>query len=117
MTVDEFEQGVIQTVAAWPFIRSIAVLDKTAHAIKVRLTIDPECFVQIYANVQKELFSYALILSRLRIYGRDCDGGHWHRHPYPNSEDHDFSPEGRRAVSLQEFLAEVQQILQSEDIL
>jgi hypothetical protein len=117
MTVDEFEQSVIQAVEAWSFIDSVAILDKTAHAIKMRLMIDPECFVQIYANVQKGLISYALILSRLRIYGRDSDGGVWHRHPYPNSEDHDFSPEGSREVSLQEFLAEVQQILQGEEIL
>lgn len=117
MTVDDFEQEVIQIAETWTFIRSATTLDKTAHAIKMRLSVAPECFVQIYTNVQKNLVSYALILHRMRVYGRDCDGGRWHRHPYPHADGHDFSPEGQREVSLNDFLLEAQQILQSEGIL
>ena len=58
-----------------------------------------------------------LVFHRVRIYGRDCEGGQWHRHPHGAPDDHDSSPEGTEAVSLWQFLAEAQQILQSEGIL
>jgi hypothetical protein len=56
-------------------------------------------------------------LNRSRIYGRDCEGGLWHRHPAEAPEQHDFSVEGQRAVTLDEFLREAQQVLQDRDLL
>jgi len=67
--------------------------------------------------VEKRIISFALVLNRARIYGRDNDGGEWHRHPYGNPEDHDHSPEGRKAVSLAIFLEETQAILEAEGLL
>jgi hypothetical protein len=51
------------------------------------------------------------------MYGRDCDGGTWHRHPRSAPNTHDFSAEGSRVVTLHYFLAEVQQILQDKGLL
>lgn len=92
-------------------------MDKTDYAIKMRLHIIADCFVRVYANVQKQLLSYALVLNRTRIYGRNCEGGQWHRHPPGAPEVHDFSPEGSQSVSLSQFLSEAQQVLQDEGIL
>ncbi len=117
MTPDEFERNAIAVASDWAFILRVSLLDKTEHAVKLRLHIDTECFVQVYANPQKSLVSYTLILNRTRIYGRDCDGGGWHRHPYDAPETHDFSDEGSLEVSLSEFLAEAQYILQSSGVL
>lgn len=117
MTPDDFERDVRAIVAAWAYIRWIYLLDKTKRAVKMRLHIDNECFVQVYANLQKSLISYTLVLNRTRIYGRDYDGGKWHRHPYDAPESHDFSDEGSRETSLSEFLAEAQLILQASGIL
>lgn len=117
MNADAVERDVRRTAAQWAFIRQVETIDKTDLTIKLRLHVDTECFVQVYANTDKRLSSYTLVLNRSRVFGRDSEGGLWHRHPAEAPEEHDFSPEGRRAVSLEEFLTEVQQILQDRGLL
>lgn len=75
MTVEDTELDVLSSAAHWAFVQDILTVDKTAHTIKLRLTITAECFVQVYVNVQKSIVSYTLVFNRSRIYGRDCDGG------------------------------------------
>jgi hypothetical protein len=117
VTTDDFEGEVRHSAAEWAFVQFVETIDKTDHAIKLRLHIESECFVQVYANLQKGVYSYTLVLNRSRIYGRDCEGGTWHRHPHSSPDSHDHTPEGREAVTLAQFLAEVQQILQTEGLL
>jgi len=81
VTTDDFEQEVQSVAAQFAFIRRIATLDKADHAIKIRLYVDDECFVQVYTNIGKGLLSFTLIINRIRMYGRDCEGGAWHRPP------------------------------------
>jgi hypothetical protein len=103
--------------AQWAFVQWVITVDRTDYAVKLRLHVDEDCFVQVYRNVQNGLISFTMLMNRTRIYGRDCDGGAWHRHPRHAPESHDFSAEGSRVVTLHHFLAEVQQILQDEGIL
>ena len=117
MRADDFERHVREIASGWAFIRRVSTVDKTDYAIKMRLHIMTECFVQVYANVQKQLMSYVLVFNRTRIYGRNCEGGQWHRHPHGAPETHDFSSEGSQSVSLPQFLSEAQQVLQEEGIL
>ena len=58
-----------------------------------------------------------MVLGCERIYGRDCDGGFWHRHREDDPSGHDFSPEGSREIDLDEFLSETQEILIEKGIL
>jgi len=111
------ERDIQRTAARWAFVRLVETVDKTNEAIKLRLHIDTDCFVQVYVNTRKQIISYAVVFNRTRILGRDCDGGSWHRHPAATPDQHDFSPEGQRAVSLDEFLKEAQQVLQDQEIL
>ena len=104
MTADTVERDAQRTAAGWAFIQRVETVDKTDFAVKLRLYVDTDCFVQVYANTQKQLTSYVLVFNRSRIFGRDCEGGLWHRHPAGAPDQHDFSPEGQRAVSLDEFL-------------
>jgi len=117
MTVDQVEQEIMAVASGFSFIRRVITLDKTVNTIKSRLEISRTCFIQVYRNEKKNLTNFVLIAGSERIYGRDCDGGCWHRHPYEDSDSHDFSPEGNRQVELAEFLQEVQEILQNEGIL
>ncbi|MEI2692894.1 MAG: hypothetical protein V9H69_25530 [Anaerolineae bacterium] len=117
MSADLVERDVRRAAAQWAFIQRVATVDKTDVTVKLRLTVDVECFIQVYANTVKQLASYTLVLSRSRIYGRDCEGGLWHRHPAEAPEQHDFSTEGQRAVTLDEFLREAQQVLQDRGLL
>jgi hypothetical protein len=114
---DEIERDIKDITTRFPFIQDTKIVLKTTHTIKIRLDITEECFIQIYRNIQKNITSYVAVLGHERIYGRDCDGGVWHRHPEKNPSGHDFSPEGVREVSLDEFLFETQEILLKKGIL
>ena len=117
MNVDEIEQQARRLPARWAYIRLVETLDKTDNTIKLRLHVETDCFLQVYANVEKGLFSYTLVLNRQRVYGRDTDGGKWHRHPYDNPGGHDYTPEGQKPATLVEFVAEAEQILRLEGLL
>jgi hypothetical protein len=117
VTADDVEREVRRAAKHWAYILDTETIDKTDHTVKLRLYAAADCFVQVYANTQKHLTSYTLVLNRARIFGRDCDGGVWHRHPAETPDQHDFSPEGQRAVTLEEFLRETQQILLDRGLL
>ena len=117
MTAEEFERLVRNTVSDWAFITHVITVDRTDYAVKMRLIVDPECFVQVYANLSKDIFSFTLILNRMRIYGRDSIGGRWHRHPEDAPGTHDVSAEGRQSVTIGRFLGEAQDILQRNGVL
>ncbi len=117
MNVDEFERDALMVVGEWSFLRSADTIDKTDYAVKLRLHVDTECFIQVYANIEKGIYSYALVLNRSRIYGRDNEGGRWHRHPHDDPNSHDFSSKGQAEVTLSQFLVEAQEILEVEGLL
>ncbi len=77
----------------------------------MRFRVTERCFIQLYANTKKSLFSYTLILAGVRIFGRDCEGGQWHCHPFENPELHDVTEEGQKAISFKDFLLEAHEIL------
>jgi len=117
MSVDCLERKIRVDAGGFAFISKVLTVDKTANTLKVRLEINPVCFVQVYHNVSKNLVNFVLVLGQARLYGRDCDGGTWHRHPYHNPDSHDFSAEGMKEVDLVEFLVEVEDILWREGLL
>ena len=117
MIAEDFERFVRNTVSDWAFITHVNTVDRTDYALKMRLIVDAECFVQIYANLNKDIFSFTLILNRMRIYGRDSIDGRWHRHPEHAPGTHDVSAEGSRPVTIGQFLAEAQDILQRNGVL
>lgn len=84
--------------------------------LKARLFINPDLFVQVYRNDYFDTTNFVLVHNRQRIYARDQLGGEWHRHISTNTENHDKSVEGKRSVSLPEFLDEVEIILADMDL-
>ena len=117
MTVAEFIVAVSEEAAKHPFVHDVLLLDQTDYAAKVQLTIRPDLFVHLYANVQTGTRGYALVFCGHRIYGRDCDAQGWHRHPAQDPSGHDASDKGRRPVSVGEFLCEVADILEENELL
>jgi hypothetical protein len=51
-------------------------IDRTDYAIKLRLLIDQEIFIQIYANESSGKLNLALIMREPRIYGFDREGAY-----------------------------------------
>ncbi len=89
----------------------VQVLEHGRQVLKARVYLSGELFVQVYRNDRFGTTSFALILGGRRIYGRDEREGQWHRHQADAPDAHDESKEGRRAVELHEFWAEVLAVL------
>ncbi len=98
-------------------IRSLVDLDRTDNALRFRLVINDIIFIQVYANSKKEKANFALISLGQRIFGRDSEGGIWHKHPFGSPEDHQFEEDAGQPVTLTEFVMEVEDLLLKELIL
>lgn len=67
-------------------------------------------FIHVYANAVRNKVSFTLVNGVQRIFGRDCDGGRWHTHPFDAPDAHNFEGEAGKAVALTDFLFEVEDI-------
>jgi len=117
MKLEEIIAEIEEVGQRFPFILEIIRFDETKYSAKYLLMLAEDFFVQVYQNVRSGTTGLALIYRGQRFYGRDREGGQWHRHPFENPTEHDFSPEGSREVSLEEFLEEVQEILERERLI
>lgn len=104
--IDKVEKEIYEIASKFYFIEKIETLLKTPNTIKIKLSITSTCFIQVYQNIQKEIKSFVIVSGNQRLFGRDCDGGVWHSHPIENPVIHDFSEDGGKAISLEEFLYE-----------
>jgi hypothetical protein len=98
------------------YFQRLALLACSAHLLKARLYITDVLFVQVYRNDQYNTTNFVLLYEGQRLYARDQLGGDWHRHPSDNPWKHDHTVEGRRAVSLAEFLDEVEAVLTAREL-
>jgi hypothetical protein len=93
------------------YIARIEILDLGKAMLKARLYLDQELFVQVYRNDRFNTTNFVLIQAGRRIFARDELGGAWHRHPVADPEFHNASAENRRPVTLEEFMDEVEQVI------
>ena len=117
MNTEQHQDEIEQIASEFPFVSEVFSLHRGPNTLKVRLKITSECFVQVYQNLRKGIVNYVLVAGSGRVYGKDCDGGRWHRHPANDPDSHDFSREGSKEVDLREFLEEVYDVLKGEGIL
>ncbi len=113
MNAPDFLRALHQEVRTRAYIGRLEVLDQTPSAVKARLYITPDLFVQVYRNDRFDTTNLVLIHNGQRIYARDQLQGIWHRHPVGTPVAHNHSSEGSRVVSLSEFLDEVETALAS----
>ncbi len=111
MTVKQLLAALHREHTRRAYIQRVQILDHSQNLLKARLYISEELFVQVYRNNRFNTTNLALIYRNERIYARDQLGDNWHRHPNDNPNQHDTSPEGRRAIKLTEFLDEIETIL------
>jgi len=116
MNVADLLIALQREVRSRAYIVRLEVLDQSTTMLKARLYISPALFVQVYRNDRFDTTNLALIYNRQRIYARDQLGGVWHRHAAAAPHLHDTSVEGRRPVSLSEFLDEVETVLAAMDL-
>ena len=67
---------------------------------------------QFYYNEGNEKTSMALVIKAQRVYGHDYTPQQgWHRHLPPKGE-HDYTPDGKRSVTINRFIEEVDSLIQ-----
>ena len=93
--------------------RSYEVVDATESTVKIKIYIRRDIYVQLYANSFKDKLNLALIHGDERIYGEDSEGGVLHVHPFDDHLSHVISNE---KISVEAFLAKVQEFLEIEGL-
>ncbi len=116
MNIIEFHnQAKAQASRKW--IIGYRTLVLTKNTVKVRLSIRENLYIDLYFNQQYGTTNYTLILDDERIYGRDCYDGKWHLHPYKDPAKHDTSEKGKKALTIEELVDEVEGILAKLNLL
>ncbi len=116
-SVDDWEREIAALAALFPCVRTVQTLDKNLEALKMRLFLGGNLFVQLYVNLVTGTRNFVLVLGGHRLFGRDCEEGRdWHCHPFGEPTRHDFGPDGARPVTVLEFLLEVQEIIEREGL-
>lgn len=116
MSVDDLLIALHEIVQSRTYIIRLEIMDQSVNMLKARLFINPDLFVQVYRNDKFNSTNYALIYNRQRIYARDQLGDKWHRHDIFDPELHDKSEEGKRPVSLSDFMDDVEILLTEMDL-
>src|SRR5574341_1584269 len=80
------------------------ILIKTENAVKARIEISNNIYIQFYHHQLSGISNYVLVGWNNRLYGRDCVGGSWHRHPFENPQAHDRTVDGAEDVTPEELL-------------
>ncbi len=66
--IDNVEKQIYEVVSKFAFIEKAETLLmlKTPNTIKIKLSISPTCFIQIYQNIQKGVKSFVVVSGNQR---------------------------------------------------
>lgn len=114
--IDKLIKEATTLLQEYPYYKKCHILNRGKNYVKFRLVITKDLFVQVNRNELAFITNLALIDQSKRIYGRDEYKRRRHRHPSDNPNCHNFSEEGRKKISLQEFLSEVDDMLREKGL-
>ncbi len=97
MRIEELEQEAEAALKKFPFLKRMEVVDMHRGAIKLRLHVEENFYIQAYYNMITGTTNFVAIIGNQRIFGRDCDRDGWHRHPFHDPDSHNCSSEGRKS--------------------
>jgi len=100
--------------AAQEFNLRTHFVDRTKNTINLRIVINMEIFIQIYANEKKDKLNCALLFHDHRIYGHDKEGGEYHLHPFDNPDSHIFT---FKVKPIREFVIESMFFLENNKLI
>jgi len=95
---DTFESAFRAAVAAVLPSATVARIDRTIIAIKLRGDLDEHRFIDVFFNAPNQRVDLSVIEHGQRIFGYDNLGG-WHRHPPEAPERHEACAEPRSRLS------------------
>ncbi|MCE7918268.1 MAG: hypothetical protein DPW21_07405 [Anaerolineae bacterium] len=103
ISLEEFEQRIIAACGASPIVESISVYDTRSNAIRLRVTLKNQTFLDAFYNEWRGRVAFAWIANNERIFGADNAGG-WHWHPVDDVARHVSSD---HEITFEEFFREV----------
>lgn len=116
MTIVDLLDELLAVERRFWFIERLSAIKQTDEALKARLEIRTNLFVQVFFNETTGCLQLALIEGQRRIYGRDNEGGQWHLHPLGSTDAHVPTPE-ITAFPVRRFLTEIEQIMIDHDLI
>jgi len=96
MRTDELEKEAKKALKTFPFLKKMELIDKHRGAIKQRLYVEENFYTQAYYNMITGTTNFVAIIGK---------------------DSHDCSSEGRKGVTLTDFLEELQEIIEKENLL
>ncbi|RJQ51565.1 MAG: hypothetical protein C4530_19815 [Desulfobacteraceae bacterium] len=99
------------------FIQAMGLVERTDSTVSIRLSIQPDLFVQVFLGELTGSLYFALIGRGQRIFGADLDSEGWHLHPYDAPHQHIPFPKGLEPKPLLSFLSLVEDLLIQYDLL
>ncbi|HQU32331.1 MAG: hypothetical protein HRU72_06545 [Planctomycetia bacterium] len=114
-SVDEIYKTLIDISKLYGL--DLKILEKTKSIIKAKLYVLEGIYIQIYINAKKLKKSFALVLHDKRIFAKDYIFGQWHLHPFENPELHDETEQGRKYISIREFVERALSIIYEKIII
>jgi hypothetical protein len=107
LSVDEFEEEVIEICSTSSVVRNIASPILGSDWCSIRAYLADDSFVDAFYNQKTGKTAFAQVREGRRIFGADNRKG-WHWHPYEDPSQHIASP---GAITFEEFLGKVEQAL------
>lgn len=99
------------------FIQSVEEIDHTDISLSLRLHIRQGLFVQLFLGTRSDSLYFALIENERRIFGIDREQNQWHMHPFEEPDTHLPLTQGLEPKPLLTFLARVEDLLLTHDLL
>lgn len=99
------------------FVQSIEEIDRTNYTVSLRLWIRPDLFVHVFLGELSGSLYMALIHGQRRVFGIDREASEWHAHPFASPHRHELLSDGLEPKPLLKFLAQVETILLTEQLL
>jgi len=104
VTLLDFENQVINAAIASSICDIPRIVRLSSTAIKLRIELITDDFIDAFYNEETNTTAYALIRQGRRVFGADNTGG-WHLHPFaePNRHEHLSAP-----LSFVDFVVEIE---------
>ncbi len=107
ISLEDFEQQIIAVCGASPLVESISISDARSNAIRLRVVLKDQTFLDAFYNEWKGRVAFAWIANDVRILGADNAGG-WHWHPIDDVASHVPSD---HEITFAEFFAQVEKLV------
>ena len=111
MDVNQFQAELKTNLSQLEFVEQIITEQNSATYIKIKVTLKPKGFLNIWYNSIRRTQSFSLIIENNRKWGLDFDNRiGQHEHPINNQDSH-ISIKSHTLIEIVEKLQEVWDLL------